>query len=139
MKPLSRVRLLATPWTAAYQTPLSMGFSRREYWSGLPLPSLKCQPSTPFSADQRLSHSLFPLSTAGHGAVMALALCTSEAGHACCTHAPGLVIPDCFQTMGGNFLSVLIICGRRIGKTAYDGVPEVEMKVLNTDSKQKAE
>ena len=29
----------ATPWTAAYQTPLSMGFSRQEYWSGLPLPS----------------------------------------------------------------------------------------------------
>jgi len=37
---LSRVRLLATPWTAAYQAPLSMGFSRQEYWSGLPLPSL---------------------------------------------------------------------------------------------------
>ena len=31
---------LATPWTAAYQAPLSMGFSRQEYWSGLPLPSL---------------------------------------------------------------------------------------------------
>ena len=28
-----------TPWTAAYQAPLSMGFSRQEYWSGLPLPS----------------------------------------------------------------------------------------------------
>src|SRR5574337_1093576 len=35
----SRVRLFATPWTAAYQAPLSMGFSRREYWSGVPLPS----------------------------------------------------------------------------------------------------
>ena len=35
----SRVRLLATPWTAAYQTPPSMGFSRQEYWSGVPLPS----------------------------------------------------------------------------------------------------
>ena len=39
VKLLSRVRLLATPWTAAYQAPLSMGFSRQEYWSGLPLPS----------------------------------------------------------------------------------------------------
>ena len=39
VKSLSRVRLLATPWTAAYQAPLSMGFSRQEYWSGLPLPS----------------------------------------------------------------------------------------------------
>ena len=34
-----RVRLSATPWTAAHQAPLSMGFSRREYWSGLPFPS----------------------------------------------------------------------------------------------------
>ena len=38
-KSLSRVRLLATPWTAAYQAPPSMGFSRQEYWSGVPLPS----------------------------------------------------------------------------------------------------
>ena len=36
-KSFSRVRLLATPWTAAYQAPLSMGFSRQEYWSGVPL------------------------------------------------------------------------------------------------------
>ena len=36
----SRVRPLATPWTAAYQAPLSMGFSRQRYWSGVPLPSL---------------------------------------------------------------------------------------------------
>ena len=35
----SHVRLLATPWTAAYQAPLSVGFSRQEYWSGVPLPS----------------------------------------------------------------------------------------------------
>ena len=39
VKLLSRVRLLATPWTGAYQAPLSMGFSRQEYWSGVPLPS----------------------------------------------------------------------------------------------------
>ena len=37
---LSRIRLFATPWTAAYQAPLSMGYSRQESWSGLPLPSL---------------------------------------------------------------------------------------------------
>ena len=34
VKSLSRARLLATPWTTAYQAPLSMGFSRQEYWSG---------------------------------------------------------------------------------------------------------
>ena len=39
MKSLSRVRLFATPWTVAYQAPPSMGFSRQECWSGLPLPS----------------------------------------------------------------------------------------------------
>ena len=38
VKSLSHVRLIATPWTAAYQTPDSMGFSRQEYWSGVPLP-----------------------------------------------------------------------------------------------------
>ena len=35
----SRVRLCVTPWTAAYQASLSMGFSRQEHWSGLPFPS----------------------------------------------------------------------------------------------------
>ena len=41
VKSFSRVRLLATPWTTAYQAPPSMGFSRQEYWSGVPLPSPK--------------------------------------------------------------------------------------------------
>ena len=40
VKPLSRVQLLATPWTAGYQAPPSLGFSRQEYWSGVPSPSL---------------------------------------------------------------------------------------------------
>ena len=39
VKSFSRVRLLATLWTAAYQAPQSMGVSRQEYWSGVPLPS----------------------------------------------------------------------------------------------------
>ena len=39
VKSLSHARLLATPWTGAYQAPLSMGLSRQEYWSGVPLPS----------------------------------------------------------------------------------------------------
>ena len=39
VKSLSRVWLFATPWTVAYQAPLSMRFSRQEYWSGLPLQS----------------------------------------------------------------------------------------------------
>ena len=39
MKSLSCVQLFATPWTVAHQAPLSMGFSRQEYWSGVPFPS----------------------------------------------------------------------------------------------------
>ena len=38
VKSLSRVRLFVTPWTVAQQAPLSMGFSRQEYWSGFPFP-----------------------------------------------------------------------------------------------------
>jgi len=51
VKSLSCIRLLATPWTAAYQAPSSMGFSRQEYWSGVPLPS-------PESNDYRKAISL---------------------------------------------------------------------------------
>ena len=39
VKSLSRVQLFAIPWTVAHQAPLSVGFSRQEYWSGLPFPS----------------------------------------------------------------------------------------------------
>ena len=39
LKSLSLVRLFATPWTVAYRAPPSMGFSRQEYWSGVPFPS----------------------------------------------------------------------------------------------------
>ena len=39
VKSLSRVRLFVTPWTVGHQAPLSMGFSRQEYWSGWPFPS----------------------------------------------------------------------------------------------------
>ena len=53
VKSLRPVRLLATSWTASYQTPPSMGFSRPEYWSGLPLPS-----PVPFSTGP---HSVIPL------------------------------------------------------------------------------
>ena len=44
VKSLSHVRLFATPWTVAYQAPPSMGFSRQEYWSGLPFPSSRDLP-----------------------------------------------------------------------------------------------
>ena len=43
VKSLSRAWLFVTPWTAAHQAPPSMGFSRQEYWSGLPLQSISCE------------------------------------------------------------------------------------------------
>ena len=50
----NRVRFCATPWTAAYQASLSMGFSRQEYWSGLPLPSPFHSPSAAVAAAKSL-------------------------------------------------------------------------------------
>ena len=58
-KSLSRVWLLATSWTAAYQAPPSMGFSRQEYWSGVPLPLLQSARQTHLEilpAHQQPSH-----------------------------------------------------------------------------------
>ena len=48
VKSLSHVRLFGTPWTAAYQASPSMGFSRQEYWSGVPLPSPFIRALIPF-------------------------------------------------------------------------------------------
>ena len=55
-KSLSRVQLLATPWTAAYQAPLSMGFPRQEYWSGLPFPYPGDLPNPGIEPTSRLLH-----------------------------------------------------------------------------------
>ena len=63
MKLLSRVRLLATPWTAAYQAPPPMGFSRQEYWSEVPVPSpeyqVKTSKSLPFLLLKKNTVSLY--------------------------------------------------------------------------------
>ena len=47
VRSLSRVQLFVTPWTVAYQAPLSMGFSRQEFWSRLPFPSPGIEPGSP--------------------------------------------------------------------------------------------
>ena len=64
VKSLSRVRLFATPWTVAYQAPLSMGFSRQEYWGGLPFPPKFTAPLpvslfTPPDRDRRVDSHVF--------------------------------------------------------------------------------
>ena len=61
VKSLSCVQLSATPWTAVYQAPLSMGFSREEYWNGVPLPSPFKRPGEcEFSMRPLRVKSLFP-------------------------------------------------------------------------------
>ena len=73
VKSLSHVWLLATPWTGAYQAPPSMGFSRQEYYSGVPLPSpgtyrgLTFYHSSGFSSNRTLEKPLsIPQSVASH-------------------------------------------------------------------------
>ena len=51
VKSLSRVQMFMTPWTAAYQAPLSMRFPRQEYWSGVPVPSLRPVSSNHFNVN----------------------------------------------------------------------------------------
>ena len=58
VKSLSWVRLSATPWTAAYQAPPSMGFSRQKYWSGVPLPSPVLLPTKCHFLVSHTAHSL---------------------------------------------------------------------------------
>ena len=57
---LSYVRLFATLWTAAHQAPLSMGFSRREYWNRLPFPSLGDLPDPGIEPTSPVSPALQP-------------------------------------------------------------------------------
>ena len=67
VKSLSRVRLFATPWIAAYQTPPSMGFSRQEHWRGVPLPSPLhiCKRPQKEWADIQTAASIFTLLSQG--------------------------------------------------------------------------
>ena len=59
VKSLSCVWLLATPWTAAHQAPPSVGFSRQQYWSGVPLPSPVCMYIFPQSSNHDVCSFIF--------------------------------------------------------------------------------
>ena len=73
MQPLSRVRLFATPRTVAYQAPPSRGFSRQEYWSGLPFPSPEdlpdpgIEPRSPALEADALTSRLVTVEAGGQG------------------------------------------------------------------------
>ena len=82
VKSLSCVRLLATPWTTAYQAPLSMGFSRQEYWSGVPLPSPGCALGKSFSRESSLSLSFcFSLAIPQFGLLSHVSSLRLSSGH----------------------------------------------------------
>ena len=65
VKLLSHVQLFATPWTVAHQAPLSMGFYRHEYWSGLPFPSPGDLPKPGMEPGSPALQALYPLSHQG--------------------------------------------------------------------------
>ena len=65
MNSLNCVQLFATPWTVNYQAPLSTGFSRQEYWSGLPFPPPEDLPDPGESVSPALSADALPSEPAG--------------------------------------------------------------------------
>ena len=82
MKSLSRVRLFATLWTVAYQAPPSMGFSRQEYWSGLPFPSPGDLPDPgiePGSPELRIAGRCFNLWATREANINPISNCKSHA------------------------------------------------------------
>ena len=88
VKSLSRVRLFVTPWPAAYQAPPSIGFSRQEYWSGVPLPSPE------------------EISSLSHSIVFLCILLTCEEGFLI---SPCYSLELCIQ-MGRSFLFSFAFC-----------------------------
>ena len=82
VKSLSRVRPLVTPWTAAFQAPPSMGFSRQEYWSGVPSPSPILIPAAPI---------LIPAAAAAKSLQSCLSLCDPIDGSPLGSPIPGIL------------------------------------------------
>ena len=87
---LSRVRFFATPWTAAHQAPLAMGFSRQEYWSGVPSPSPICAGEhvkpTPVLMLLLFSGSVVSDALWPHGLQHTRLPCPSPSPRVCSTH-----------------------------------------------------
>ena len=92
-KSLSCVRLFAIPWTAAHQAPPSMGFSKQEYWSGVPLPSPVVYIYYPIYNGISLSHK-------------------NEQNNAICSNmdGPRVVLSEVSQTQKDKYHVILLIC-----------------------------
>ena len=136
MKSLSRVRLFATPWTVACQAPLSMGFSRQEYWSGLPfpspgdLPNPGIEPGSPTLQAEALSSE--PPGKPYHYLWSLLKLMSIESGMPsnhlifCCPFAS---CPQSFPASGSFLMSQLVsLGGQSIGASASESVLPVNIQ-----------
>ena len=121
VKPLIRIRLLATLWTAAYQAPPPMGFSRQEYWSGVPLPSLaSSQPNDKSSIliVGRTVQVLFSLKqkpSSGHFLVKLIILVmvgfnSVNPGSLSLPLVPGVVCTSSIAALGGGLWAVHLPC-----------------------------
>ena len=134
-KSLSRVRLFATPWTAAYQTPLSMGFSRQEYWSGVPSPWHGFYWKDIFSKLFKGIHDKKvwrPWSSSIHASALA------TLSHRCIVsfwkHSPGHWLPACLLQLGAQrCLSVVSVRGTSRGNLwgAHSWGEQLDSKTVN--------
>ena len=95
---LSPVWVFATPWTVAHQAPLSMGFHRQEYWSGLPFPSPKDLPDQGIKLISPVSHALAGrfFTTESPGKPLSSLICSYltfyDSQYCCCINDNGLRI-----------------------------------------------
>ena len=110
VKSLSRVWLLTTPWTVAHQAPPSMGFSRQEYWSGLPLPSPVLSPTqllfsfalaTYHSPSYKFSTALWNASSMEKGTELSLCLLVETwlSWKCCLPCRPMILTPQCTHVL----------------------------------------
>ena len=103
VKSLSRVRLFATPWTAAHQAPPPMGFSRQEYWSGVPLPSpLLISSLIQFWCESRIHYIIYSFK------VIKVYFMVQNVVYLTCSLWAGEYVFSCFWMK--SFVNALLLC-----------------------------
>ena len=101
MKSLSHVRLFATPWTMAYQAPLSMGFSRQEYWK-----EREVTQSCPTLSD---AMDCSPPGSSVHGTFQARVLQWGAVAFSACTEESSIIVSECVKTDANRLVREKVI------------------------------